>query len=230
MRSKLIAQFLFLLCLAGFLGCTSKPPKPNIVFAIMDDATYSHFGAYGCEWVKTPNFDRVAREGVLFTNAYTPNAKCGPSRSSIITGRNSWQLEEAANHWARFPDKFKSVFEVFDEEGYHVGFTGKGWAPGDPGKLNGKRRQLTGLAYNSKKLKSPTSKISADDYAANFSDFLNANQEESPFLFWYGGREPHRAYEFGSGIEKGGKKLSDIPEIYSFWPEIDENGIVFRPN
>lgn len=218
------SKTLYVICLVlTVLKIVYEPesPRPNIVFAIMDDATYSHFGAYGCEWVETPNFDRVAQEGILFTNAYTPNAKCGPSRSAIITGRNSWQLDEAANHWCRFPDRFKSVFEVFGENGYHVGYTGKGWAPGDPGKVNDERRLLTGPAYNSRKLKSPTTKISSDDYAANFSDFLDANPHGDPFLFWFGGREPHRAYEFGSGIEKGGKNLSDIPEIYSFWPEND---------
>ncbi len=63
---------------------------PNILFAIADDASWKHFGAYGCDWVKTPAFDRVAQNGILFTRAYTPNAKCAPSRSCILTGRNSW--------------------------------------------------------------------------------------------------------------------------------------------
>ena len=75
---------------------------------ITDDASYPLMGAYGCSWIKTPAFDRVAREGILFTNAYTPNAKCAPSRSCILTGRNSWQLEEAANHIPFFPAKFKT--------------------------------------------------------------------------------------------------------------------------
>ena len=73
--------------------------KPNILFAIADDASYPHMSAYGCQWVETPAFDRVAREGLLFTRAYTPNAKCAPSRACILTGRNSWQLKEACNHW-----------------------------------------------------------------------------------------------------------------------------------
>ena len=57
--------------------------RPNILFFIMDDWGMGHAGAYGCRWVKTPNFDRVAREGLLFMNAYTPTAKCAPSRSTM---------------------------------------------------------------------------------------------------------------------------------------------------
>ena len=69
--------------------------RPNILFAIADDWSSGHAGAYGCAWVETPAFDRVAREGVLFTNAFTSNPKCSPCRASILTGRNTWQLEEA---------------------------------------------------------------------------------------------------------------------------------------
>src|SRR3546814_15233634 len=88
----------------------------------MDDATYLHMGAYGCSCINTPNFDRIAKNGLLFRNAYTPNAKCAPSRSVILTGRNSWQLEAAANHWPFFPEKFRVFTEVLSENGYHVGY------------------------------------------------------------------------------------------------------------
>ena len=90
-----------LLVFAAFLfGIPSVPAtdRPNILFAIADDWGFGHASAYGCKWVKTPAFDRVAREGILFTRAYTPNAKCAPSRAIILTGRYSWQLESAANH------------------------------------------------------------------------------------------------------------------------------------
>ncbi|MHB1180054.1 MAG: sulfatase-like hydrolase/transferase, partial [Daejeonella sp.] len=77
---------------------SSNGKKPNILFCIADDASFQHMSAYGLtKWVKTPGFDRVAKEGLLFVNAYTPNAKCAPSRASILTGRNPWQLEEAGN-------------------------------------------------------------------------------------------------------------------------------------
>lgn len=197
--------------------------KPNILFAIMDDVTYLHMGAYGCDWVKTPNFDRVASQGILFQNAYTPNAKCGPSRSNILTGRNSWQLEEAVNHWAYFPTKFKSVTESLSDNGYHVGYTGKGWAPGIARNEDGSPRNLLVNNYSDIKLTPPTAQISNVDYAANFEVFLNDRKEGEPFFFWYGGLEPHRAYEYGSGISKGGKKISDIKEddIFDFWPKVD---------
>jgi arylsulfatase A-like enzyme len=205
------------------MGCNhkAKTSQPNILFCIADDASYPHMGAYGCQWVNTPGFDRVAKNGLLFTNAYTPNAKCAPSRASILTGRNSWQLEEAANHWCFFPKKFKTYAEALSENGYYVGFTAKGWAPGIPGEINGKQRQLTGLPFNNKKSIPPANHLSNNDYAANFLDFLESRPEDKPFCFWYGGREPHRRYEYEAGINKGGKKLSDIDKVYSFWPEND---------
>jgi len=69
--------------------------RPNILFCIADDWGFPHATAYGCSWVKTPNFDRVAQNGVLFNQAFTVNAKCAPSRAAILTGRYSFQLEEA---------------------------------------------------------------------------------------------------------------------------------------
>ncbi len=174
---------------------------PNILFAIADDASWEHFGAYGCDWVRTPALDKIANKGILFTRAYTPNAKCAPSRSCILTGLNSWQLRAAANHVPFFPTMFISYVEVLDAHGYRVGFTGKGWAPGVARDSEGKLRELTGLRYSEYKLTPPTSLISATDYAKNFEAFLEEKSEGEPFFFWYGGHEPHRFYEFGSGLE-----------------------------
>jgi len=193
-------------------------PRPNILFCIADDASYPHMGAYGCGWVKTPAFDRVARQGLLFNRAYTPNAKCAPSRACVLTGRNSWQLEAAANHIPYFPAKFKTYAETLAENGYFVGYTAKGWAPGDAGRVDGKPRQLTGRNFSSRRTKPPASGISGCDYAANFRDFLEARPAGQPFCFWYGCYEPHRGYEFGSGIKQGGKSTSQIDKVPDFWP------------
>jgi N-sulfoglucosamine sulfohydrolase len=201
---------LVLLC-----ASTLRAENPNILFCISDDQSFPHAGAYGTTWVKTPSFDRVAREGILFTRAYTPNAKCAPSRSIIITGRNSWQLEAAANHIPDFPAKFKSFVEALGENGYRTGMTGKGWAPG-----NAQGRQLTGRAYGKRKAKPPARNMSSNDYAANFKDFIGQDEGKgAPWCFWYGATEPHRGYEFKSGTKVGGKKLSDIDRVPAFWPD-----------
>ena len=202
-------------------GAASSPRaarRPNILFCIADDAS-RHFGAYGCDWVRTPGLDRVAREGVRFTNAYTPNAKCAPSRACILTGRNSWQLEEAANHMCAFPPHFKSYVEALDGHGYFVGKTGKGWAPGVAVDRQGKPRHMAGTPFDKHKATPPATRISSNDYAANFEAFLNARPTDRPFCFWYGAFEPHRSYEYGSGVAKGGKRLQDIDRVPAYWPD-----------
>ncbi|MBD3266949.1 sulfatase-like hydrolase/transferase [bacterium] len=227
-RRNFIRQATLGAAAASFLGCGTvekrqaarqSAKRPNILFCIADDASFPHFGAYGCDWVKTPAFDRVARNGILFTNAYTPNAKCSPSRSCILTGRNSWQLEQAANHVPFFPAKFKTYCEVLTENGYHVGYTAKGWAPGEPGEKNGKKRELTGKDYSQILTDPPAKHITRVDYAANFEAFLQDRNEGEPFCFWYGGREPHRRYEYGAGIKKGGKKPNQVDHVPAFWPD-----------
>ncbi len=209
-------QFLFLMA----FGQKSNRP-PNILFAIADDASWKHFSAYGCNWVNTPGFDRVASSGLLFNRAYTPNAKCAPSRAVILTGRNSWLLEEAANHSPSFPAKFKTYAEALAENGYFTGSVAKAWAPGDPGKINGKVRQLTGPKFDKHKTNAPTTGISDNDYSRNFEDFLDSKPVGKPFCFWFGSYEPHRDYEFRSGIKKGNKSISEIDEVPSFWPDVD---------
>lgn len=228
---KIMPNRLFFFFLMGlwlsFSACSpqdqasAEASPPNILFAIADDASFPHMGAYGCGWVNTPGFDRVAREGLLFTRAYTPNAKCAPSRSCIITGRNPWQLEEAANHWPYFPNKFKTYAEALRENGYHVGFTAKGWGPGKVVELDGKPRELLGTRYSELKLEPPAEFISTIDYTANFEAFLNDRAEGEPFCFWYGATEPHRRYEYGAGIRKAGKSVADIDEVPAFWPDTD---------
>lgn len=196
----------------------SATQRPNILFAIADDWGL-HAGAYGTPWVRTPAFDKVAREGLLFRNAYTPMAKCAPSRAITLTGRHLWQLEEAGNHLAVFPPKFKSWPEVLVEQGWHMGITGKGWGPGIANDANGQRRQITGQPFSRRKTKPPTRAISPNDYAANFVDFLETAPAETPWCFWYGATEPHRGYEFQSGVNQGGKRLSDIDHVPAYWPD-----------
>lgn len=85
---KLIKVFSVLILFA-LAACNQSAPakqKPNILFCIMDDAS-PRMSAFVYDWCKTPSFDELAQHGILFTNAYAPNAKCAPSGSSVLTGR-----------------------------------------------------------------------------------------------------------------------------------------------
>lgn len=219
--NKTYLKTLILIAPAAVTACVGEADRPNILIAIGDDISYPHMSAYGCTFVETPGFDRVARDGILFNNAYTPNAKSAPSRACLLTGRNSWQLEEACNHVPFFPAKFKTFIETLGSHGYYVGYTAKGWAPGVALDSMGKNREMTGKLFNSRKSVPPASGIASVDYASNFEDFINAAEPGKPFCFWYGSQEPHRKYEYGSGVSKGGKKLSDICKVFGFWPDND---------
>lgn len=200
-----------------FLSACNEEKKPNILFVISDDQSFPHTSIYGTSWIKTPGFDRVAREGLLFNHAYTTNAKCSPSRSSILTGRNSWLLEEATNHVPDFPEKFTTFPEVLQDKGYKTGFTGKGWAPGKAMRAE-EKRNLIGRKYSEIKLDPPAAFISNVDYFGNFKFFLNEKLENEAFFFWVGGHEPHRAYEYKVGMNQGNKNLTEIDRVPSYWP------------
>ncbi len=194
--------------------------RPNILFAIADDWG-RHAGAYGTPWVQTPAFDRVASEGLLFTQAYTPMAKCAPSRAIVLTGRHLWQLGAAGNHIAFFPPQFKTWPEALRDAGWVVGQTGKGWGPGIARHHDGSPRTLIGTLYNERKAEPPARAMSNLDYAGNFTAFLDALPDGKPWCFWYGAQEPHRAYEFRAGVEKGGKRLDALDRVPAYWPDHD---------
>ncbi|HEY3901587.1 MAG TPA: sulfatase [Chthoniobacter sp.] len=219
MIKHLLALALFFAGLAAVVAADEPAKIPNILIAIADDCSYPHMSAYGCTFVHSPNFDRVAREGILFQNCFTSNPKCSPSRACFLTGMHTWQLEEACDHHGIFPAKFKSYPDMLEQQaGYLVGFTGKPWAPGD-WQTGGWERNPVGDEFNEFKIKPPTTGISKIDYAKNFEAFLAKRKAGQPFCFWYGGHEPHRPYELGTGL-KFGKKLSDA-QVPDFLPDVD---------
>ena len=194
--------------------------RPNILFIIFDDWNGStHAGAYGCTWIKTPNFDRVAREGVLFKNAFTSNPKCSPCRASILTGRNTWQLNEAVSHGGYFPATFETYPDLLEKSGYTVGLTGKGWGPGDFKTLAKRTRNPAGPSFDTKTQEVIASGIAKNDYPGNFGDFLQQRDKAKPFCFWMGFHEPHRPYEWNSGARLG-KKLDDVV-VPKFLPDTE---------
>ncbi|MBI4874469.1 MAG: sulfatase [Acidobacteria bacterium] len=207
----------FLPLLAGAAHLPAQPAKrPNILFAIADDWSYPHPRVTDAPWIKTPNFDRVAREGVRFTNCFTSNPKCSPSRATILTGRNSWQLKEAVSHYSVFPSEFPVYPDLLEKAGYFVGYTGKGWGPGDF-KSTGWKRNPAGPAFERFTLQPPQRGISPKDYARNFAFFLEQKGKDQPFSFWLGGHEPHRGYEEGSGV-RAGKRPGEIA-LPGYYPD-----------
>jgi uncharacterized sulfatase len=206
------------LCVPGSNATAQTRPgnqtRPNILFCISDDQSYAHTGANGDPVVKTPAFDRIAREGLRFTHAFCDAPTCGPSRSAILTGQPIWRLEEAGNIHSTLPAKFATYTEMLAEAGYSVGYTGKGWSPGrlEPG---GRTINPAGTAFKKRKLKPPFRAMVNTDYAANFQDFLNQVSGDQPFCFWLGTSEPHRGYELGSGKKTGKDPASVVvPPIF----------------
>ncbi len=183
------------LTLSGCTGPNSsifgKPGKsPNILFAIADDWSWPYAGIAGDKVVKTPTFDRVARQGGMFTNAFVTAPSCTPSRGSILTGQWHWRLEQGANLYGTLPAKFDVYPDLLEKAGYHVGFTRKGWGPG---RVNpsGRKRNPAGPRYE------------------NFTQFLKARPEAAPFCFWFGSNDPHRNYKWQSGVNSG-MKLENV--------------------
>ncbi len=202
--------------IALFVAANSvSAQKPNVLFVIADDQSYPHTSAYGSKMLDTPAFDFVAGKGCLFTNAYVTSPGSSPSRASILTGLYPWQIEEAGTHASSFSTKYICYPDVLKNNGYFIGYTGKGWAPGN-WKISGRTYNPAGPEYNNIKLNPPYTGISKVDYASNFKKFLSEKPADKPFCFWFGANEPHRDFEEGSW-RKEGYSLSQA-EIPGFLP------------
>lgn len=219
--SSLFTIVLVLALNAGNCANQQAPAKteqkqPNILFAIADDQSFPYSSAYGTTGIKTPAFDKVAKAGVLFNNAFVAAPQCSPSRAAILTGKNIWQLEEAGTHASYFPKKFSVFTDQLEQAGFEIGFTGKPWAPGNF-KKSGWARNPVGPEFNDKSLENvPANGIRPNNYAGNFKVFYSQKEEDKPFFFWYGCHEPHRSYEGGSGI-KAGKNPANV-NVPAFLP------------
>jgi N-sulfoglucosamine sulfohydrolase len=183
---------------------------PNVLFIIADDASCHYGQAYNCSWAKTPHIDRLAARGLTFTNCFTPTSKCAQSRASLLTGRNPWQLEEAANHYCFFPAQYASFTEQLQRAGINGGSAGKVWGPGEAKDVAGNVRDW-GMKVTPKTVKDP---------GVAFGDFLKQREKNKPFFFWFGSSNPHRGYERDAGI-KAGKKTTDIDRVPAYWPDND---------
>lgn len=115
----------------------------------------------------TPAFDRVAREGVVFTHTFNPVPSCSPTRSCLLTGKAAHQIGERANLWSAFPKDTPVITQLLREAGYDIGYSGKPWAPG--------RADLSGWGENP-----------VGPKFANFEAFHAKHEASKPFFFWLG--------------------------------------------
>jgi len=112
--------------------------RPNVVYILADDLGYKELGCYGQEKIRTPNLDKLAAEGMRFTQHYSGQAVCAPARCSLLTGKHMGHAFVRDNksgpddYDIAMPDEELTVAEVFRQAGYKTGATGK-WGLGGPG-------------------------------------------------------------------------------------------------
>ncbi len=162
MRSPLASALLALAACAGGDRAEGSSRPPNVVFILTDDLGYAELGCYGQEKIRTPNLDRLAAEGMRFTQFYTGSAVCAPSRCTLMTGKHSGHAYTRSNGNPpgrgpqRVPDFFPGQNPIPDEEttipemlkarGYATGAMGK-WGLGYEGSSGDPNRQGFDLWY-----------------------------------------------------------------------------------
>ena len=128
---------------------SSQPPRaprkrPNVLWICTDQQRFDTLGCYGSPFVNTPNIDRLAASGVLFTNFYTQSLVCAPSRASFLTGRYPRTTRLRQNGTA-IPEDEVPVTRLLADEGYVCGLVGKlhlGWDFSDSGGLSVTERRI----------------------------------------------------------------------------------------
>ena len=113
-------HFILLLCAFAFVACSAPKENqtpPNIVFIMSDDHAYQAISAYSDKLIETPNIDRIAEQGMLFTNASVTNSICAPSRATILTGKHTHLNGKVDNHFA-FDDSNVTFPQILQENGY----------------------------------------------------------------------------------------------------------------
>ena len=207
--------------LTGACSIGFADQRPNIVFAFADDwgrhaGIYSKVDGAGSvnDLAHTPNFDRLAQTGVLFTNAFVNAPSCTPCRSSILSGQYFWRTGRGAIlQGAVWDKKIPSWPLQLKESGYHIGYTFKVWSPGKPkdapfgstenrylaggGQFNGFSQYVTN-AVESGQDSEHAKQFLIDQVRKNFQSMLKDKQDK-PFAYWFGPTNVHRKWIKGSG-------------------------------
>lgn len=220
-RFNVVLTIVFLAPLACSRVGVAEDTRPNILFAFADDwgriaSAYSQLNdSAGLDSiVSTPNFDRVAKRGVLFRNAFVNAPSCTPCRSSLLSGQYFWRTGRAAIlQGAQWDAAIPAWPLLLGEADYHLGKTWKVWSPGSPadapygGKAHAYEssgRRFNGFSQTATKLVEAGSTVEQakqqllEDVRQNFTEFL-ADRGDKPFSYWFGPTNVHRKWIKGSG-------------------------------
>ena len=199
----------------GTVALGAQASRPNILIAISDDQSWLHASAYGSKMVQTPNFDRVARDGVLVHAGFLCFSRMQPVSSGISdrpeyladrTRRYARQLlRSEIRHLSRMRWPRQDISSDTAEK---VGglVTSKNWDAAQSSRSSLRKRRPRRAASRTMRRR--------------FRSSLTNVREGTPFCFWFGSSDPHRGYEKGSGLAKG-KQLADA-EVPSFLPDSRE--------
>lgn len=232
-------SYLVLALLAIGVTCQAGE-RPNIVFAFADDLG-CYAGAYADaahpspnDVIKTPNFDRVAREGTLFDNAFVSVPSCTPCRASVVSGRHFFRNgshSQLHHPWVDgVPDPWANVRGwplTLQDAGYHIGWSYKMHISED--RMGGKKRNYrqAGSAFNRfsqtvSKAKDPQAAKERllNEVRGNFDAFLGDRTDDQPFYYWFNPTNTHRDWVQGSGKELWGIDPDDLQgKLPSFLPD-----------
>jgi N-acetylglucosamine-6-sulfatase len=114
---------------AAHAGCARRDRRPNVVFILTDDQRWDCLGCAGHPFLKTPNMDRLANEGVRFANAFVTNSLCSPSRASFLSGLYPHR-HRVINNFTEYPDTLPSYPRALHAAGYNTAYIGK-WHMGE---------------------------------------------------------------------------------------------------
>ena len=176
-----------------------KPDRPNILFIMSDDHAYQAISAYSDHLIQTPNIDRIAKEGMLFTNASVTNSICAPSRATILTGKHTHINGKIDN---RMPfDTTQVTFpQLFQNAGYETAMYGKLHFGNNPKGVDDFMILPGQGSYINPKLITPKGDTTITGYVTDIITDLTINwldnkrDKEKPFLMMYLHKAPHRAW------------------------------------
>lgn len=216
----------------------AEEKRPNIVFAFADDwgryaSAYAAIEPGGLsDIISTPNFDRVAKEGVLFTNAFVNAPSCTPCRSSLLSGQYFWRTGQGAIlQGAIWDSNIPSYPLILQKAGYHIGHTYKVWSPGTPanapyggkstayGKRGSKFNGFSQFVSRQDDIEAGKQTL-LEEVRGNFTDFLADRKDVEPFCYWFGPTNVHRKWIQGSGKKLWGLNPDDLKgKVPRFLPD-----------